>query len=276
VFLGIYSKINFAIYGAGMDKNKQPTPKIIQSVDRALSILEFFNNDHSEAGVTELSTALNLNKSTVFGLISTLENRGYLVQNPENGKYRLGFALLERSSCVNEISNLAIFAKPLLQKLVETIQETVHMAVYERGEVIYIEKVESNQTLQIASYIGKRNPAHCTGVGKCLLAFQPEQEIDRVLAGDLQKVTSHTTTNPETLKQELQSIRSTYISFDNEEFALGLRCIAVPVKDVLGNVCAALSVSFPTIRSTAEKVESLKLELTNTSMEISKGLGLKS
>jgi len=167
----------------------------IQSVDRALSILELFSNERPEIGVSDIARLLNLNKSTAFGLLSTLERRGYVEQNPDNGRYRLGLKTIELGQQKLSTFNIGQIAHPILKTLVDKVGETAHLAIYDHGEVIYIDKVECDNALSIASFIGKRNPAYCTGVGKCLLAFQSEEEIARVLSGVLEVRTPKTITD---------------------------------------------------------------------------------
>ncbi|OHD23947.1 MAG: hypothetical protein A2Y38_12020, partial [Spirochaetes bacterium GWB1_59_5] len=180
----------------------------IQSVDRALSILECFTMERQELGVSELSRLLGLNKSTAFGLLSTLERRGYLQQNSENGKYSLGLKAIDLATVRLAGFDFTRVARPLLKGLVDRLGETVHLAIYDRGEVVYVDKIESGSTIQIASYIGKRNPCYCTGVGKCLLAFQPEAEVERVIATGLIPRTGKTITDPVVFRATLARIRS--------------------------------------------------------------------
>jgi len=262
---------------ASIPEKSTPRPSgFIQSVDRALTILEFFSQERPEAGVSDMARELHLNKSTTFGLLSTLERRGYVEQNPENGKYRLGLRTLDLATIKLAGFDIARIAHPLLSSLVEQLGETAHLAIYERGEVIYIDKVESDNTLRIASFIGKRNPAYCTGVGKCLLAFQTEEEIDRVIRAGLVARTPQTITDQAKLKAELATIREKNRAADNEEFTLGLVCSAAPVRDSQGKVCAAISVSAPTIRTTPKRLAIIDKAIAEASSTISRALGYKS
>ena len=258
------------------EPNRAFTPRpsgYIQSVDRALSILEIFSSRKPEIGVSEIARLLNLNKSTVFGLISTLERRGYIEQNPDNGLYRLGLKTIELSQNKLSAFSTAEIAHPILRKLVDTVKETVHLAIYDRGEVVYIDKVECDNALSIASFIGKRNPAYCTGVGKCLFAFQTDEEIERVLRRPLEKRTPKTITEIKRLKDELATIRKSKIAYDDEEFSIGLKCFAAPVIDARGAVCAAVSISIPTIRLDVERESFLETSVRGAAKAISEALG---
>ena len=223
-----------------------------------------------------MARELHLNKSTAFGLLCTLERRGYVEQNPENGKYRLGLRTLDLGNVKLAGFDVARVAHPLLRSIVEQLGETAHLAIYERGEVIYIDKVESDNTLRIASFIGKRNPAYCTGVGKCLLAFQTEEEIDRVIGAGLVARTPQTITDRVRFMAELAAIREKGRAGDNEEFSLGLICSAAPVRDSKGKVCAAISVSAPTIRATPKRLAIIDKTIAEAAASISRALGYKS
>lgn len=245
----------------------------IQSVDRALSILELFSNQKAEIGVSDIARLLSLNKSTTFGLLCTLERRGYVEQNPDNGRYRLGMKTIELGQQKLSAFNIGQIAHPILKALVDQVGETVHLAIYDRGEVIYIDKVECDNALSIASFIGKRNPAYCTGVGKCLLAFQSEEEITRVLSGVLEIRTPKTITDRKKLRDELEIIRKSDRAYDDEEFSLGLFCFAAPVRDRKGAVCAAVSISMPTIRMNPAKRTFFEDSVSASAKAISEALG---
>lgn len=248
---------------------------LIQSVDRALSILECFTLEHREWGVTDLSKKLGLNKSTVFGLLSTLERRDYVEKTPEGGKYRLGLKLLDLGTIKHESLEVVSVAQPVLSDLVQRFQETVHIAIYDSGSVVYVDKKDSKNTLASISWIGKRNPAYCTGVGKCLLAFQSEEELRRVIAQGLQAFTSQTITDPETLRTELARVREEGVAFDREEIERGLACVAAPIRDHLGRVIASISLSAPTIRLDTEMLTRITESVRAAAATISLNLGFK-
>lgn len=154
---------------------------IVQSVDRAISILEILEKSSVPLGVTEISNRLGIHKSTVFGLLCTLENRGFVTQISENDKYKLGLRLFELGEKVHERMDLRAQAQPFLKSLVEKYKETVHLVVKNDNEVVYIDKVDGPQAIRMYSQIGKRTPLHCTGVGKSLLAFLPEDEKEKII-----------------------------------------------------------------------------------------------
>ncbi|MDO5141769.1 MAG: IclR family transcriptional regulator [Eubacteriales bacterium] len=220
------------------------TTKNIQSVERAFAILELYQRAGcAEYSLKEIAAALELNKSTAFGLINTLADLGYLWQNAENQKYALGLKLLSLSSTVKAQSILIQAIHPYLEQVSRKYGETVHCAVACQGGVIYIDKVEAVGSISINTQIGMRNELHCTGVGKCLLAYLPPAEQEQIYRGELRTRTYNTITNAERLRAEVSRIRKQGYAVDNEEIALGLRCLAVPVFSAPEQVACAVSVS---------------------------------
>ena len=231
------------------------TTKNIQSVERAFSILEMFQSAGGEGlSLRDLSDRLDLNKSTVFGLVNTLVNMGYLQRDEHTQLYTLGYRFLSFSDTVKASSLLLRVVQPYLSELSRIYGETVHFAVEQRGKVIYLDKVTAPQSISINSQIGQENWMHCTGVGKCLLAHMSPAGINEVLAGPLPRMTDYTITDPVQLRAELEKIRACGYALDMEEVELGLSCVAVPIYDRHGRVCCAVSVSglTPRIRTDLE------------------------
>ena len=179
------------------------TTKNIQSVERAFSILELFQKTGcTEHSLKEIAGAMELNKSTAFGLVNTLTELGYLQQNRENQKYALGLKLLSFSNTV-KVQNIIIrTVHPYLEQINRKFGETVHCAVRQGDGVIYVDKVEATGSIHISTQIGTLNDLHCTGVGKCILAYLPPEDQERVLSGPLKTMTIHTITNAEQLRRE--------------------------------------------------------------------------
>lgn len=246
----------------------------IQSIDRALNILECFSSGSQELGVTEISKLLGLHKSTAHGILITLEQRRYLEQNPETGKYKLGLKLFELGNLVQDGMDLKLIAGPFLQRLVEEHGETVHLVIMDQGEAVYIDKRESPQSMRIVSQVGKRLPCHCTGVGKTLLAFLPEETLDAIIREKgLPRFTGNTITDPAVLKEHLRQVRRQGYAIDDQEITEGLRCVAAPIRNHTGNVVAAMSVAGPSIRMGPEKIGSIITSVTQAAEELSAKLG---
>lgn len=247
------------------------TTKNIQSVERAFSILELFSRSGcAEQSVKEIAEALDLNKSTAFGLINTLTNLGYLQQNERNQRYALGLKLLSLSDAV-KVQNLIIQAvHPYLEQINRQYGETVHCAVQENDGVIYVDKVESTGAIYIGTRIGTHNDLYCTGVGKCILAFMPPEDQKRILSGELQPRTPNTIRTAEQLRQTIEEVRREGYAIDNEEIAEGLFCVAVPVFAAPETVACAISVSGMTPRIQVARENGLLDELKRAATAISR------
>ena len=252
------------------------TERLIQSVERAADILELFLVSEPQLSVKEISESLSLSKSTVHGLIKTLEHRGYLQQNPDNLKYKLGLRLFELGHFIGNQLDITKIAQPIIKDTVDKLKETVHLVVRQQDELIYVEKLEGPQTLRIYSHVGKSAPIHCTGAGKAILAYQDEKEIDRILSSkELEAFTEFTVTDKEEIKKELPLIRERGYSIDDEEIELGLKCVAAPIFDHKGNAIASISCASPKMRLTEERLPVVIEGIKSAAIEISKSLGYK-
>jgi len=248
--------------------------KIINSVDRALQILQLFSLQKPEWGVSEISRELNLYKSCIHNTLYTLLHKGFVNQNTNNGKYRLSIKFFELGSIVLENIDLRKIAHPYLEKLSREFNETVHLGILSDGEVLSIEREKSNQSLQHQIYIGKRAPLHCTGVGKSLLAFFDTEKIERIIQEkELKKYTENTITDINQLKIELQQIRKQGYAVDNMEHEPGVRCIAAPIRDYHGKVIASFSLSGPAFRISKEKIPLIKEKVIECCRLISQAMG---
>jgi len=247
----------------------------IQALDRALQVLLLFQQEKRELGVTEIAAKLGYYKSTVYRVLSTLERRGFVQQNELTGKYWLGFRLYALGMLANQYMGLRDLARPWLRELGERYQETVHLAVLndnkENGpEIIVIDKIETKHRLSLTPPVGSSSPAHCSGVGKVLLAYADPSWLCRVLGqAPLTKFTENTITDPGELEQELARIRRAGYALDNEEIEVGLRCVAAPIFAPSGTVVAAISVSGPTSRMTDERLPELIASVMETARAIS-------
>lgn len=257
-------------------KSEEKKAHTIQSVDRAIDILEVFGDGRNELGVTEISKLLGLHKSTTFGLLTTLEVRGYLEKNVVTGKYQLGLKLFELGNQVQNGMELKRVADQYLEQLLAENGETVHLVIMDDGEAIYIDKKEGPESMRMVSQVGKRLPMHCSGVGKTLLAHLPEIEINKIICKKgLPGLTAKTITEPEALFEELKRIREQGYALDNEEISEGLMCVAAPIRNYSGQVMAALSVAGPTVRMNGEKIEEVKESVLRVCNAISCRLGYK-
>lgn len=225
------------------------------------------------AALSELARGLQLSRSTVHGILATMRRRGLVSQDPL-GRYVLGLKLFEWGNLAVARLDLRAVAAPVLQHLVEQFQETVHLVVGDGPDVVYIDKRESLQSIRIASQVGWRLPAHCTGVGKALLAARPEPELDQLLDSlELQPLTANTITDRQRLRAHLREVAQRGYALDDEEIVVGLRCVAAPLRDHTGAAIAALSVSGPTVRMTLSRLEEIAPAVVAAAAEISRQLG---
>ncbi len=203
------------------------TGVFVQSVVRALDILECFEGQLVELGISEISDQMKLSKSTVYGLVNTLVSKGYLEQNVQTKRYRLGIKLFELGSLVYKRMDLRNEAKPFCEELVSKHNATVHLAAHYGDEIVYIDKVDAPGAMIVYSQTGKRAPMHCTGVGKAILAFLGDEALRHLFVkGNLEQYTEHTLTCLEDLSQEMNHVRACGYAIDNEEIETGLRCVA--------------------------------------------------
>lgn len=247
---------------------------MVKSVSRALDIISFVSMKKGGLGVTEIANQMDINKSSVYRILSTLVQYGYVEQDNETGRYKLGYKFLEVSSRLLESMDLREEAKPYLRELESETNEVIHLVVYDQGEVVYIEKLDGNETLRMHSKVGKRAPMHCTSVGKAILAHLPPAVVADILERKgLPVHTDHTITDREQFLQELVDVRRNGFALDLEENEYGITCIAVPIFDHLGKVVAAVSISGPTMRMTKERLQLLNPRVISIGKQISARLG---
>lgn len=222
--------------------------------------------------VNELSRMLDLHKSTVSRLLSTLEQGGLVEQDLETGRFRLGVGLICLAGLVITHKDVRMAAGPYLQQLAETSKETVNLTIVDGGEAVNIEQVASPHIVKDIGWVGRRTPLHCTSTGKVLLAHLPEREIERHLARELPSFTARTISDPTLLREELRRIRAQGCSIDQEELEEGLNAVAAPIQDHSGKVIAAVSVSGPSYRVSPlrfpELAEAVKQAAKKTSREL--------
>lgn len=246
----------------------------VQSVDRALEILNLLQYEIQGMGTTRLSERLGVSKSTAHRLLSSLLNKGFVKQSPDNQRYYLGLQLIGLGEAVIDQLDIREIAAPYMEHLVNKIGETVHLVIREGSEIVYIDKKESTETIRMYSNIGKRAPMHCTGVGKAILAYLPLEEIREIVKRKgLTKYTKNTITNYDDLLDHLSGIRSKGVSIDDEEHEKEIKCVASPILNYKNEVIAGISVSGPLMRMDDRNIELITEEVVQVSKEISKALG---
>src|SRR5262252_1206555 len=224
----------------------------------------------------EISDKLELHKSTVHRLIMVLERHKLIERNATSGRYRLGLKLFELGTRAISQLDLRDRARPLLERLVLETSETVHLCVLDDSEVVYLDKVEPERSVRMATSVGRRNPAHCTAVGKAMMAYLPLARVESIVRKQgMKAVTSNTITSFLELKKELAAIRERGYAVDNEEIEEGVRCVGCVVRNFSGQPLAAISVSAPAFRLTKDKVKPLSEPVVAAANALSRELGFK-
>ncbi|MFA9430455.1 IclR family transcriptional regulator [Egicoccus sp. AB-alg2] len=238
----------------------------MQSVERALDVLEVLATTGREMGISELGQATKLPYATIHRLTATLVARGYVRQDPRTRKYVLGARLVELGSAAGRM--LGGSARPHLERLVELTGETANLALLEDGYVVYIAQASSRRMVRMFTEVGNRVLPHSTAVGKVLLAHQPRTVAERILARNgLPASTEHTITDLPAFLQELDRVRERGYALDLEEQEEGVSCVAVPLLPENGLV-AAMSVSGPTGRMGGDRREQIVEHLRDVASEL--------
>ncbi|MFJ4004468.1 IclR family transcriptional regulator [Streptomyces sp. NPDC090023] len=250
--------------------------RLVPAVTRAFDILELFLDGDGTLSAPDIVRRLDLPRTTVHELVSTLAARSYLVPVPgQPGRYRLGVRPYQLGSRYAEQLDLAAEGREVARGVAETCDETVHVALLEDTDVIYIAKVDSTHAVRMVSAAGRRLPAHCTAVGKMLLASLPAPELAaRVPDGaELAAMTPDSLTDPGELRDALADIRRRGVAVERRESNPDVSCVAAPVRDRTGRVVAALSISVPTVRWSEERRAELEALAIRGAAELSARLG---
>ena len=257
------------------DAAPQGTYKV-QALDRAFAVLDLLGESDTPLGLAQVSSSLQLHKSTAHRFLMVLE-RHRMVERTSNGKFRLGLRLFDFGNRAIEQYDLRERAQPHLRRLVAETEETAHLCILEGAHVIYIDKIEPARSVRMITRVGASNPVHCTSVGKAILAFLPEERIADILRKTrFERFTHRTIATPEALRVEIEKSRRRGYAVDDEELEEGLRCIAVPLLDAQRQPVAAVSVSGPSFRVTAQKLPSIANQLLQCVRGISMDMGFVS
>ncbi len=245
---------------------------VVQSVDRALSVLEILAA-HGEAGVTEVAAELGVHKSTAFRLVAALENRGFVEQLADRGKYRLGFGVVRLAGAAAAQLDIAQEGRRVCEALAADLEETVNIAILDSDRAVNISQARGPAALSTHNWVGQSTPLHATSSGKVLLAHAPDAVRKGVLSRDLPRYTAGTITDPEVLQQHLDLIVEQGWGATAEEYEVGLSAVAAPVRGADGDVVAALSVSGPSFRMGLEDFPRLARRVVSAAEEMSRRLG---
>jgi DNA-binding IclR family transcriptional regulator len=248
----------------------------IKVLVKAAAVIDLIASAGTPKSLTALSNELDIAKSTLHGILATLDSIGYISKNIETGEYKLGLRLFELGNIISRKLDERRIAEPYMQMLAEKTGETVHLSVLEDGEVLYINKVESSHSIRIITESGLRLPVHCSALGKALLSGKNNDEILAILKKKgMAKFTETTITEPDGFIAEIEAVRRKGYASDKQEFMVGLRCVAAPIYDINGKVICALSISGPISRMSGELLEVKRKHMTKAAISISRKLGYK-
>lgn len=255
---------------------KEPNEYNVRAVERALQILNSFDDEHSERGVSEISTLVGLHKATTHRILTTLLNYGFIERSSDGLKYRLGMQLVDLGFKVTRRMDLRREALPFISNLAQKIDEAVDLSVFDQMQVLYVEMIQSHHALTIAATVGQRLPAYCTASGKLFLSMFPADQLEEYLKRPLQSFTRNTITDPDMIKKNLEEVRNNGFALDDEEFEVGVRAIAAPIFNQNKNIVAAVGIPGPASRLTHERLLEITPPLLQTTTEISNRLGWSS
>ena len=247
----------------------------VRSVVKVLDILEHLGGAGRPVSLSDVARATGFNVSTTHRLLQTLAHRGYVEQRSDTRGYALGPRLVDLGSAYVAGQDLVGVARPHLEALRDAVGETVHLAVYDGGDILEICHAAGQQVVSVSFRTGRRDPAHCTALGKALLAFLPEPELATFFArGDMEKRTRHTITDKAALRAALERVRADGYALDEEELADDLCCLGMPLRDSRRRVVAALSIAMPKARFRVDRVSEWVGRMNEMAGRISRGLGL--
>lgn len=253
-----------------MDNTKAKT------VEKALAIIEYLLKNEEEKRITDIAKDLKINASTIQRIVNTLYGENYLYQDPSSRKYKLGLKFLEISKNILKQIDLRRITAPYLRELRDQTGETVHLMVLDDSVGVYIDALESLQRTRVVSSIGTRDDLYYSAVGKAILAYLSDSEVERIAKiRGLRKITHKTITNPNLLKQELKKIRNRGYSIDDEEGEVGTRCIGAPIFNHNGKVISSISIAAPCHRLSLKKIKDYIPLVVETAKKISNELGNK-
>lgn len=275
--LTIYMKSYFINGGIAVARSAQGDSSGAVQLQKALRVLDALAELDRRNGVPlqQIAEYVQQNKSSVYRWLQAFRGYGLVEQDPQTEAYRLGLKVLHLSGKLLDLMDLRKEAAPILHDLMEQAQNTVHLGIYDRGEVVYLEKLNGPSGVLMRSQVGGRMPVYCTGVGKAMLAFLPMAEIQNVLDAGLQRRTPNTIIDPHALLRHLEEIRLRRYAVDNEENELDVRCVAAPIFNHVGQVVGGLSVAGLAGRFSDERLLKCSVLVRAASEALSARLGYR-
>lgn len=244
----------------------------VQALAHAIDVLEILA-ERGEMGVSEIGREIGLSKTAVYNILATFEGRRMVNRDPRTSRYRLGWRLYELGAELQRHNELAPVARPLLEELAERTGETVLFGILDRTGVTYVDRVESDRSIRMVAAPGRQASLHATASGKVLLAHQPPEFVDEVLAGELRAYTPETITDPDELRAELRRVAERGYADCIRQHEPEICSISVPVRDYSGGVAAALTLAAPATRFGQPARRAALTTLTEIAGRLSEQLG---
>ena len=244
----------------------------VNSVNRAISILQVLAR-RGPTAMTEIATELRIHKSTIFRLLSTLEARGLVDQNNNRGHYQLGYGLVQLAAGATRKLDLSVVSRRTLEALAEEVGESADIDILDHNAVVTIDQVMGPADMTTINWVGRRTPLHATSSGKVFLAHMPADERTVSLTGKLERFTENTITSRRRLEEQLEAVRDQGYGFTVEEYQVGLAAVAAPIRDIDGQVVAAVGISGPNFRINPVTVPGLAEQVIAAAVEISQRVG---
>jgi IclR family transcriptional regulator, KDG regulon repressor len=246
----------------------------VRAVERALDVLLCFNRQTPELNMTQIAEQVGIHKSTVHRLLKTLEKKRFVERDAATGVYRLGIQLLQMAYLTLEQNDLRRLAAPFMRRLWEQHRETIHLAVLDQADVVFLDAIESPQRVKLAAAIGQRLPAFATAAGRAILAFMPDEAVQDVLKRGMPQYTPQTRSSPEAFFEGLRLVRERGFALDEREFEEGIDAIAAPILDQSGLPIAAVSVAGPSYRLVHDRLLEIGPSVLATARDITREISL--
>lgn len=246
----------------------------VQSLSRAFSLLNRLGNSAQGQTLSDLAGGAALASSTTHRLLTSMRHEGFVDYDEQAGLWSIGLRAFTVGNAYLKKRDFIAQARPFMRRMVVNTQETSNLGVLAGDHHVFLSQVECSQMMRMVSELGKPGPVHAAGVGKVLLSALSAREVTAIVRRTgLKPLTKHTITTPSALLSELQKVREQGFAVDNEEQALGLRCIAANIFDENGDAIAAVSLSGPTVRVSVDRVSELSAAVVATAREITSAIG---
>jgi DNA-binding IclR family transcriptional regulator len=246
----------------------------VRAVERALDILLCFSRQTPELSMTQIAEQVGIHKSTVHRLLATLENKRFVQRDQETGNYRLGIRLFQMAYLTLEHNELRQLVTPFLRYLSEQYKENIHLAVLDDIDVIYMNIIESHQRVKLAAALGQRLPAFATASGKAILAFLPEEAVQRILKRGMPQYTQNTPISLDAFFEDLRRVREQGYALSEQEYEEEINAVAAPIFDSEGKPIASVAIAGPSYRLTRERMINIGPQVWTTARDITQEMKL--